>query len=175
MKFESLEIKGAYKVIPEMNSDSRGAFGRAFCVREFQERGLESNFVQESISHNLKRGTFRGMHFQRSPKEEVKIVRCHQGSALDIILDLREKSPSYGKWEIIEISQVNRISVYIPKGCAHGFLTLADNTELYYHMSEFYYPEFAGGVRWNDSAFSIQLPEDILVISDNDMKFPDYV
>lgn len=175
MKFIPLEISGAYKLIPEMKVDSRGAFGRVLCAKELHERGLESSFVQENISHNLKRGTFRGMHFQKPPKEEAKIVSCHYGSAIDIVLDLRENSSTYRKWETIEISQANRISVYIPKGCAHGFITLVDNTELYYHMSEFYHPEFAGGVRWSDPAFAIQLPEKISVISDTDMKFPDYV
>lgn len=175
MIFEKLQIDGAYKIFSEFKEDERGSFGRTFCSKEFKDHGLESFFVQESISYNRHQGTFRGMHLQNAPKEEAKLVRCQKGKILDILLDLRPTSPTFLKSQWIELSEHNRISVYIPKGCAHGFLTKSDHSEVFYSISEFYYPELASGVRWNDPRFRISMPMEIKVISPRDLVFPDYV
>lgn len=175
MRFEPLEIEGAYKITPELHEDSRGYFTRTYCRREFLANGLNHDFVQESISFNRAKGTFRGMHFQVSPHEEVKLVRCQKGKALDIILDLRKESKSYMQWQSFEISNENKTSIYIPRGCAHGFLTLEDNTELFYLINTYYQSQFASGVRWNDPSFGIELPIPIEAISLKDLEFADYV
>ncbi|MFN7728241.1 MAG: dTDP-4-dehydrorhamnose 3,5-epimerase [Bdellovibrio sp.] len=174
MKFEELPLKGAFVVSLEPRSDERGSFARTFCVDEFSRMGLEAEFPQHSLSVNLKSGTFRGMHFQKDPRAEVKLVRCLRGRAWDILLDLRKGSPTFKQWQTVELSAENRRAVYIPKGFAHGFLTLEDNTELSYLISERYHPDLAAGVRWNDPSFSIRLPENPKVISPKDLEYPDY-
>ena len=152
-------------------ADDRGFFARTFCKREFEARGLETNFVQCSISYNKKRGTLRGMHYQFSPYEETKIVSCIKGSIYDVVLDLRSDSDTFREWVAVELNDRNHSFLYIPKGCAHGFQTMEDDTEVYYQISEFYHPESARGVRWNDSAFGIEWPIQVANVSARDQSY----
>lgn len=173
MKFIETSIKGAYIIEIEPIEDERGFFARSWCKKEFEELGLDTNIIQCNISFNKKRGTLRGMHYQIEPYEEVKIVRCTKGSVYDVIIDLRPDSPTFKKWESIELTDDNRLMLYIPKGIAHGFQTLEDNSELLYQMSEFYVAEYARGVRWNDPAFNIKWPiAHNLIISPRDQSYP---
>ena len=174
MTFRELEIAGAYLLEPERHEDARGFFARTFCQREFEERGLESAVVQCNVSFNHRRGTVRGMHYQASPAQEVKLVRCTQGAIWDVILDLRPDSADFKRHVAVELSAESRASLYIPAGVAHGFQTLADSTEVFYQMSEFYAPGVARGVRWNDPAFQVSWPQEISVISERDLAFPDF-
>jgi len=175
MKFTPAPLSGAYLVEIEAASDERGFFARTWCTREFAERGLESQWVQCSISFNKKQGTLRGMHYQRSPAAEAKLVRCTQGAVYDVLADIRPESPTFRRWTAYELSAGDRRSVYIPTGFAHGFLTLTDDVELHYSISEFYKPEAASGFRWNDSAFGIEWPASPTVISTRDATYPDFV
>ncbi len=158
MKFVPTLLSGAYVVEMTPLRDDRGFFARTFCSQEFAERGLNPNVAQCNASFNRKRGTLRGMHFQAEPHAEAKVVRCTQGVAWDVIVDLRAGSPTYRKWFGIELSAGARNALYIPEGFAHGFQTLTDDTEILYMMSESYYPESARGVRWDDPAFGIDWP-----------------
>jgi len=174
MRFIQAALAGAWIIEPERIEDARGFFARTFDQAEFQERGLNAEGVQCSISYNRKKGTLRGMHFQIAPYEEVKLVRCTLGAIYDVIVDLRPDSPTFKQWVAVELSAGNRKTLYIPQGLAHGFLTLKDDTEVFYQMSEFYHPESARGVRWNDPAFKIEwaLPDPIL--SEKDQSYPDF-
>jgi dTDP-4-dehydrorhamnose 3,5-epimerase len=174
MKFAATAIPGVCVVELERHADPRGFFARAFCEREFQERGLETRFVQSSLSWNQRRGTLRGMHFQREPKPEVKLVRCVRGSVYDVVVDLRPESPAYRQWIGVELNGVNRRALYIPAGIAHGFETLEDDSELYYEISEFYEPGLAAGVRWDDPGFGIDWPIKDPILSDRDRGYADY-
>jgi dTDP-4-dehydrorhamnose 3,5-epimerase len=171
--FEETALSGAFIIEPERLEDERGFFARTWCQRELEEHRLETRLAQCNISFNRVEGTFRGMHYQEAPHEEVKLVRCTRGSILDIIVDLRPESPTYKEHLSVELSEDNRRMLYIPTRFAHGFLTLADNTEVFYQMSEFYAPEAARGFRWNDPAFEIQLPIEVIVISERDQTYPD--
>lgn len=174
MIFHGLEIPGAYLLEPERKEDKRGFFARTYCRRELEERGLDPTVVQCNISVNKERGTVRGMHWQAEPYPEVRLVRCTRGAVHDVILDLRPESPTFKEHYAVELDDENRLSLYIPAGCAHGFQTLTDGAEVFYQMSEFYYPELARGVRWNDPAFKITWPLEVSVISDKDLSFPDF-
>lgn len=174
MIFEETKIRGVVQVRLSRHADERGFFARSWCRKEFEEAGLDSRLVQCSISYNVRRGTLRGMHYQMAPFAEVKLVRCTHGAICDVILDLRAGSPTFKQWVAVTLSAENRDMVYIPEGCAHGFLTLADDTEVFYQMSESYHPEAARGVRWNDPAFGIEWPEPVEVISDRDRTLPDF-
>jgi len=143
MRFEESTLAGACLVTPEPACDERGFFTRTFCVREFAERGLETIFVQHSTSYNIKRGTLRGMHFQRPPHDEVKLVTCLKGAIQDVIIDLRPGSATFGCWEAFELTEWNRRRLYIPKGFAHGFQTLADDTEVGHLIAQFHVPNAA--------------------------------
>jgi len=171
MKFTTLSVNGCYLVEPETLHDERGFFARTFCSDEFSAHGLNPGLVQCSVSYNKHRGTLRGMHYQKPPHEEEKLVRCTAGAIFDVILDLRRLSDSYLHWASIELSAENHKAVYIPAGCAHGFLTLKDGSEIFYQMSESYNPESATGVRWNDPAFNIEWPDASVIISDRDKNF----
>ena len=173
MIFEETALSGAFIIERERLEDERGFFARTWCQRELEEHRLETRLAQCNISFNRVEGTFRGMHYQEAPHEEVKLVRCTRGSILDIIVDLRPESPTYKEHLSVELSEDNRRMLYIPTRFAHGFLTLADNTEVFYQMSEFYAPEAARGFRWNDPAFEIQLPIEVIVISERDQTYPD--
>lgn len=175
MFFRRLEIPGAYLLEPQRHEDERGFFARTFCRREFEERGLEPTVVQCNISYNRRRGTVRGMHYQAAPAPEVKLVRCTRGAIYDVIVDLRP-GPQEGPLRQVgvELDADNRAALYIPAGVAHGFQTLADDTEVFYQMSEFYAPGAGRGVRWNDPRIAVTWPLEISEISDRDRSFPDF-
>ena len=174
MKFVETGLSGAFLIEPERLSDERGFFARTWCREEFAAHGLDPSLVQCNISFNRKKGTLRGMHFQTRPHEEAKVVRCTQGNIYDVMVDLRPESGTFKQWFGAELSAENRLSLYIPAGFAHGFLTLSDDAEVLYLMSEFFHPECASGVRWNDPAFSIAWPGKVSVISDRDASYPDF-
>ncbi len=176
MIFHKLKLEGAYRIDLEPREDERGFFARAWCQRELAEHGLETRVVQSNLSYNRHKGTLRGMHYQAPPHEEVKLVRCIRGSIFDVILDLRPDSPTYLQWVGVELTAANRQMLYVPRGFAHGFQTLEDDTEVFYHVSEFYHPEAERGVRWNDPQFAIQWPAvEKRIISPKDQNWPDYV
>ena len=172
MQFTELTIPGAYKIALTLQEDERGFFARTFCQEEFGKRGLGTVVAQCSLSFNARRGTLRGMHYQRAPHAEAKVVRCIRGSIDDVIVDLRPASPAYRRWCSLRLSAENRDSVSVPEGCAHGFLTLEDATEVLYQMSAAYDADAAAGVRWDDPAFGIRWPFEPVVISQRDMQFP---
>jgi len=174
MRFIPTPLMGACIIEPEILEDNRGFFARVWCHREFATQGLDSHLVQCSVSFNKKKGTLRGMHFQLPPFAETKLVRCTQGAIYDVIVDLRFDSPTYLQWTAIELTSINHKALYVPKGFAHGFQTLADNTEIFYQMSDFYAPEAARGFRWNDPTFQIEWPEEISMISERDRTYEDY-
>ena len=175
MKFIETPLDGAYIIEIEAIEDERGSFARSWCQKEFAEHGLNSRIVQCNISFNKKRGTLRGMHFQVEPFAEAKLVRCTRGAIYDVIIDLRENSHGLKKWFAVELTESNQRMLYIPEGFAHGFQTLEDNTEVFYQMSEFYYPEYSRGVRWDDPFFSIKWPDGERIISKKDQEYPDFV
>jgi dTDP-4-dehydrorhamnose 3,5-epimerase len=172
--FTETNLKGAFVIEPEQLADDRGFFARTWCKREFETYGLNPNLVQCNISLNRKKGTIRGMHYQCAPYEEAKLVRCTKGKIHDVIIDLRSDSPTFKKWISLELSADSYKSIYIPEGFAHGFQSLEENTEVYYQMSEFYYPEFARGIRWNDPQFSVLWPIEDISISDKDRNWDDF-
>ncbi len=174
MIFENLSLKGSCLLKLEKHLDERGFFARTFCSKEFEEKGLNNKFLQSSISYNSKKGTLRGMHYQVAPHEEVKLVQCVKGAIYDVIIDLRTNSSTYCQWVGVELNEDNGNLVYVPKGFAHGFQTLTDETVVYYQISDFYAPESARGVRWDDPAFGINWPIDEPVISIKDSRLPDY-
>ena len=158
MIFTPTPLAGAYVLELDRREDERGFFARSFCQHEFTEHGLNPRIAQCNVSFNAKRGTLRGMHYQAPPHEEAKVVRCTQGAVWDVVVDLRPKSATFKRWHGVELSASNRRALYIPEGLAHGFQTLTDDAELLYLMSEFYHPDAARGVRWDDPAFSIEWP-----------------
>lgn len=174
MQFTHTLLMGAYLIEPAVLEDNRGFFARTWCQKEFKEQGLDPNLVQCSISFNKKRGTLRGMHFQVPPFSETKLVRCTQGAIYDVIVDLRSDSSTYLQWTAVELTASNHQALYIPKGFAHGFQTLKDDTEIFYQMSDFYAPEAARGFRWDDPTFKIQWLEGVSAISERDCTYKDY-
>jgi dTDP-4-dehydrorhamnose 3,5-epimerase len=174
MIFSETPIAGAYLIDLEKRGDDRGFFARVFCRNEFGELGLEQEFVQINNSLSAERGTLRGLHYQLAPAEEVKIVRCIVGALWDVILDIRPQSPTFGLWFGAELTAENRRMMYAPRGTAHGFVTLADNTEAFYLVSAFYTPEQERGIRWNDPRFAIEWPMTPAIISDKDRDRPDF-
>ena len=171
MKFTETKLKGAYAVELEPIADERGFFARAWCQNEFAKHGLDSRLVQANISFNKSIHTLRGMHYQSEPHAEAKLVRCTRGALYDVIVDLRPASATFKQWVAVELSAENRTMLYIPEGFAHGFQTLAENTEVFYQMSEFFHPECARGVRWDDPAFKIVWPDGNRVISEKDRSY----
>lgn len=172
MIFTETKIKGVYIIEPELLTDERGFFTRSFCKEEFQKHGLETDIVQCNISYNKKKGTLRGMHYQAPPFEEAKIISCTKGSIYDVVIDLRRDSPTCCRWVAIELTEKNFKMMYIPKGCAHGFQTMEENTIVYYQMTEFFHPERAKGIRWDDPVFLIDWPiKNKIIISDKDQIF----
>lgn len=173
MNFHDTPIPGAFVIEPEPVRDERGSFARTWCQYEYESRGLTSRFVQCSTSFNRRRGTLRGMHFQRAPHLESKLVRCTRGRAYDVILDLRPASPAFGRWFGAEIGADDCRMMYVPEGVAHGFQTLEDETEILYQISTYYAPEFAAGVRWDDPEVGIRWPMPARpVMSDRDRALP---
>lgn len=174
MIYTETPLRGARVVELEPHADERGFFARVFCQNEFRSHDLAADFVQVNNSLATTKGTLRGLHYQLAPKAEVKLVRCIRGSLYDVILDLRPDSPTFGRHFGIELSGENRRMIYVPKGCAHGFVTLEDDTECFYFSDEFYAPDFERGVRWNDPEFGIEWPLEPAVISEKDCDLPDF-
>lgn len=175
MNFTETKLQGVFIIDIEPVEDARGFFARTWCQREFEAHGLCMQWVQCNISFNKHRGTLRGMHYQMAPFAEVKLVRCTAGAIYDVIIDLRPSSPTFKRWLSVELAAERQRMLYIPEGFGHGFQTLADASEVFYQMSQFYAPEYARGVRWDDPAFKISWPEDNRIISEKDQGFPDFL
>jgi dTDP-4-dehydrorhamnose 3,5-epimerase len=174
MKFTETPLKGAYYIDLEKRGDERGFFARLFCVNEYNEFNLDNKIVQMNNSLSKDKGTLRGIHYQLPPKAETKVIRCIGGAIYDVIVDLRKGSESFGKWFGLELNEDNRTMLYVPKGFGHAFITLTDNVEILYLVTEFYSPENERGIRWNDPFFNIKWPFDPVVISDKDKSHPDF-
>jgi dTDP-4-dehydrorhamnose 3,5-epimerase len=175
--FKETKLKGAFVVEPERFEDERGFLARSFSLREFEARGVNARLVECNISFNRRKHTVRGMHFQSAPHAQAKLVRCTAGAIHDVIIDLRPDSETYAQWVGAELTAENRRMLYVPEGFAHGFQTLADDTEVFYQVSGFYAPQAAGGVRWDDPAFGIDWPEPDarrVVINERDGTYPDF-
>lgn len=168
MRFLKSDLNGAWLIEPEPICDSRGYFARTFCMRDFEERGLETRFVQHSRSFSANRGTLRGLHFQKTPHSEVKVVSCISGAIYDVIVDLRPGSPTHLKWQGFELSAENKCQLYVPAGFAHGFQTLTDDAELSYLISAFYEPTASTGISYDDPAIGVRWPLPVSVISERD-------
>ncbi len=173
MIFHPTDLAGAWLIEPELVSDERGAFARTWCAREFEERGFNPRLVQCNISINRLQGTVRGMHYQREPHAEAKLVRCTRGAIYDVIVDLRCESPTFLCWRGFELSATNYKQLYIPERFAHGFQTLTDDSEIVYQMSREYHSASSTGVRWNDLAIAVEWPREIALISQRDQAWPD--
>ena len=175
MRFTKTTVEGAWVIDIEPIVDERGLFARAWCRREFEEHGCGESFVQASVAVSTRRGTLRGLHYQLPPHQETKLVRATKGAAYVVVLDLRHDSSSYRRWCAAELSAENHRTLYVPPGCAQGYQTLADDSELFYQMSTFYAPDAARGVRYDDPGFDIRWPLEVAVISAKDRSWPDYV
>lgn len=171
MLFIETKLAGGYIIELEKIEDDRGFFARTFCQREFEAHGLNPRIAQCSVSFNRRKGTLRGMHYQVAPYEESKLVRCTMGAIYDVAVDLRPESRTFKQWVAVELTGENGRMFYIPQGLAHGFQTLVDNTEVFYQMSEFYHPQCARGVRWDDPAFGMSWPIKEVIISIKDASF----
>ena len=173
MKFTETKLKGAFIVEIKQLEDERGFFGRSWCKHEMEEHGLNGNIAQANTSFSKKKGTMRGIHFQRHPNEETKIIRCTKGAIYDVIVDLRKDSPTFMQWIGVELTEDNYKMVYVPENFGHGFLTLKDNSEVYYLVTNFYTPSAEGGIRYNDPALNINWPVPVTVVSEKDRSHPD--
>ncbi len=171
MIFNETKFSGVYIIEPEKLEDERGFFARIWDNEIFEEKGLDSKILQSSISFNKKRGTLRGMHYQIKPFEESKLVRCTKGKIYDVIVDLRKDSKTFKNWFSVELSESNHKVLYIPKGFAHGFQTLENNSEVYYEMFQIFSPNHSRGFKWDDSSFSIKWPLEIMIISEKDKEY----
>lgn len=174
MKFTETKVSGVFLIEPELHADDRGSFARSFCVDEFNEAGIDIHIVQANISFNKHSGAVRGMHYQVSPHAEAKVVRCTRGALHDVVIDLRSESPTFCRWIAAELNAEKNTEMFVPQGCAHGFQTLVDNTEVSYLMSERYVPESASGVRYDDPAFGVEWPLAISFVADRDRSWPEF-
>jgi dTDP-4-dehydrorhamnose 3,5-epimerase len=175
MIFQEAPLPGAYVIDLERLKDHRGFFARSWCSREFASRGLNTALVQCNVAFSERRGTLRGVHYQREPFAEVKLVRCTKGKIADVIIDLRPQSPTYLRWIAVELSEENRRQLYVPEGFAHGYQTLTDDSEVFYQVTQFYAPDAEIGIRYDDPLFGIEWPvSDDIVISEKDRSWPDY-
>ncbi len=174
MTFHETKLNGVFEIHLQPRCDERGFFARSWCQQEFEQHGINPKLVQCNVSFNAQKGTLRGIHFQAAPLPEAKLVRCTMGAIYDVVVDLRPQSPTFKEWVGVVLSATNRHMLYVPEACAHGFLTLEDETEVFYQMSEFYHPELARGVRWDDTAFRIGWPSPVRVISERDRTYPDF-
>jgi dTDP-4-dehydrorhamnose 3,5-epimerase len=174
MLFTETKLNGAFIIEPQKSHDERGFFARSLDINEFKDKGLDSQFVQSSISYNKKKGTIRGMHYQIKSFQEAKLVRCTKGSAFEVFLDLRPTSKTFMTWTSVKLTANNYKMAYAPKGFALGFQTLEDETELIYQMSQFYTPKFERGIKWDDPSFNIDWPLKMTVISKRDLSFPKF-
>jgi dTDP-4-dehydrorhamnose 3,5-epimerase len=170
--FTETPLPGSYVIDVEKINDHRGYFARVWCERELRQHGLKTNLAQSNVGLSHRKGTLRGLHFQKAPHAEVKIVRCTRGAIFDVIVDLRPESQTHRQWFGVELSENNGRMIYVPEKFAHGYLTLADNTEMNYHTSDFFSPEAVSGVRYDDPALGIQWPFAVTVISEQDRKWP---
>ncbi|HZH71855.1 MAG TPA: dTDP-4-dehydrorhamnose 3,5-epimerase [Mariniphaga sp.] len=174
MIFTETSLKGAFILEIKKLEDERGFFGRSWCKKEMEDHGLNGNVVQANTSLSMKKGTFRGFHFQKHPYEETKLIRCTKGAIYDIIIDLRKESPTFMQWFGAELTEDNYKMVYIPENFAHGFLTLTDNAEVYYLVTHPYTPNAEGGIRYDDPALNINWPIPVTVVSEKDKSHPDF-
>ncbi len=174
MIFKETKLKGAFIIEINQLTDDRGFFGRSWCANEFKQYGLKTNVVQANTSFSKKKGTLRGMHFQNDPYQETKLIRCTRGAIFDVIIDLRPDSPTYKQWYGVELTQDNYKMLYVPEDFAHGFITLKDDSEVTYLVTQFYTPGAEAGLRWDDKQFGIQWPLSPTVISDKDRNHPDF-
>lgn len=174
MKFEKTSLKDAYIIDLEKRGDERGFFARTFCADEFKKHGLNTNFVQCNMSYSKDKYTLRGFHYQIDGAEEAKLIRCTKGAILDIIIDIRPDSPSYGQHISVELTEENHRMLYVPEGFAHSFITLVEDIEVFYMVSEFYTPGKERGIRWNDPSFDIEWPTKDPIISEKDSNWPDF-
>ena len=174
MKFRETKVAGAYVIDVDRISDDRGFFGRIWCSKEFGDQSLTRRIEQINVGFSPKQGTLRGMHYQVAPFLEVKVVRCTRGAVYDVVVDLRSESPTFGKWDAAELTQDNLSMMYVPEGCAHGYLTLTPDSEIYYIASEVYAPDQARGIRYDDPMFGVEWPAPVTVISDGDRNWPDF-
>lgn len=174
MIFTPTRLAGVWLIELEPRRDERGFFARTWCRRELEEHGLDPALAQESLSYNRRRGTLRGLHFQRPPHAETKIVSCPRGAIFDVVVDLRPDSPTFRAWQGFELDDENRRALYVPKGFAHGFQTLADDTEIAYRISEFYAPDAAAGCRYDDPAFGIEWKLPVAIIAERDLSWPPF-
>jgi dTDP-4-dehydrorhamnose 3,5-epimerase len=173
--FKPTELPGAFVIELERHEDARGYFARTFCEAEFAAHGLETRVAQCSVSFNRRKGTLRGMHYQVSPLEEVKLVRCCRGAIFDVIIDLRRDSPAFKGHFAVQLDERSGKMLYVPAGMAHGFQTLEDGTEVFYQMSQDYSAEHSRGVRWDDPVFGISWPEAERTILERDQSYPDFI
>lgn len=174
MLFQKTQLKDATLIELQPRGDERGVFVRTFCAKDFEANGLTSTFVQQNMSASTQQGTVRGMHFQKAPHEEAKLIRCVRGAIFDVIIDLRPDSPTYMRWEGFALNAANGRQLYIPQGFAHGFQTLTHDVEVTYLVSAYYAPEAESGVRHDDPAFNIAWPQPVTVMSDKDRAWPDF-
>jgi dTDP-4-dehydrorhamnose 3,5-epimerase len=174
MLFTELKLPGAFIIDVERLEDDRGFFGRIWCKQEFKEHGLNTSLVQANVSYNRFNGTLRGMHFQKKPFQETKLVRCTKGAIYDVIVDIRPQSRTFKQWIGVELNEVNRRMLYVPEGFAHGYLTLQDETEVYYMITEYYAKTSEGGILWNEPEISIEWPQKPKIISDKDLDHPPF-
>lgn len=174
MIFTETKLKGAFELQIKKLEDERGFFGRSWCANEMKDHGLKADLCQANTSFSAKKGTLRGMHFQINPYQETKLIRCTRGAILDVIIDLRVESPTFKQWIGVELTQDNYKMLYVPEDFAHGFITLEDNTEVTYLVTQFYTPGAEKGIRWNDPFFNIQWPFEPVVISEKDKNHPNY-
>ena len=174
MIFEPTALPGVFVITPELLTDERGAFARTYCAEEFRANGLDPQVAQCSVSFNPTAGTLRGMHYQIEPYGEVKLVRCTMGAIYDVVIDLRPESPTYCRWVAAELTADNRRMLYVPKGLAHGFLTLVENSEIFYQISVPYQPGAGAGVRWDDPTFKVAWPFTPRLMAERDAGYPTY-
>jgi dTDP-4-dehydrorhamnose 3,5-epimerase len=172
VKYHETSLAGAFVIEPERIEDDRGYFARTFCEEEFGKHGLNPRVTQCSVSQNRRRGTLRGLHFQKAPAEEAKVVRCARGAIFDVVVDLRAGSPTFGRWFAETLSELNGWMMYVPEGCAHGFQALSDGVEVAYQMSTTYRPDLSVGIRWNDPVLGIAWPLPDPILSDRDRALP---
>lgn len=174
MIFHKTNLKDAFIIELNKLKDERGFFARQYCQNEFSDHGINFPIVQANVSYNKLKGTLRGMHYQTEPHGEAKLVRCTKGGIYDAIIDVRSDSPTFKKWIGVELTEHNHKMLYVPEGFAHGFITLQDDTEVTYQVSEFYTPGAEEGIRWDDPTFNIDWPAEVNVISEKDLNWPDF-